>query len=134
MEGSSGSSGGGGGGGGGTSSGGGFEGPPQDVDRSPLWYQLFLQYTALVEERLEAALSHMDPPCDGAELEAVMTLHAEELGGEVFDLLMSLNNYEEFEQTMISYAWEGASGGGGGGGAQLAPTVTRFIGAEGEGV
>jgi hypothetical protein len=102
-----------------------------------VWYELFMQHNALVEERLEGALALLDPPCDGEELERLMTEHADELSGDVFDLLMSMNNYEEFVQTMISYAEQmayeagrGGSGGGVGRGAvHLEPTVTRFTGA-----
>ena len=119
----------------GSSSGGGGDGGAvggpdvRALEHSPVWYDLFMQYTALVEARIEASLGHLDPPCTGEELADLMQAHAEELSGDVFDLLMSLNNYEEFVQTMISYAEQTASeqlGGGGGGGIQLEPTVTRF--------
>jgi hypothetical protein len=126
----SGGSGSGGSGSGGGSGGGGLQG----TEHSPVWYELFKQYTALVEERLEAALLHLDPPCSGEELQGLLTAHADELSGDLFDLLMSLDNYEEFVQTMVAYAEQmahegkGASGSGGGGGegVSLAPTVTRL--------
>ena len=125
-----------GGGGGGSGSGSGSGGGLHGTEHSPVWYELFRQYTALVEERLEAALLHLDPPCSGEELQGLLTAHADELSGDLFDLLMSLDNYEEFVQTMVSYAEQmaheagkggsGGGGSGGGGGVSLAPTVTRL--------
>ena len=98
-----------------------------------LWMELFNEYTSLVESRLDAALSQLDPPCTYTELEGLLTEHCEELSGDVFDLLMSMGEYEEFVSTMQSYAaqlaWEETRGVGGGGMfSGLEPTVTQFKG------
>ena len=97
------------------------------------WMELFNEYTTLVETRLEAALSQLDPPCTYKELEALLTEHCEELSGDVFDLLMSLGEYEEFVSTMQSYAEQVTSENEGGGGSSqrfpgLEPLVTQFKG------
>ena len=128
-----------------------------DHPRAAVWYDLYAQHEALVEARIDAALAQLDPPCLPDELTALMTEHADELSGDVFDLLMSLGDYSEFVQLMVSYAQQvafeagrrtGGGGGGGGGGKAaeegddgagdarlpsyvgLAPTVTRVVGAE----
>jgi hypothetical protein len=105
------------------------------------WMALFSEYSTLVESRLMGALGALDPPAEMDEVEALFSARADELAGDVFDVLFSLGDYGEFVSLMRSYAqqvaWEararggagGSSGGDDGGGRDLpayvglAPTV-----------
>lgn len=96
------------------------------------WMSLFTLYSALIEERLEAALFVMTPPAELAEVETLFTARADELAADVFDVLFSLGDYDEFVSLMRSYneqvAYEEGRGGERGAGlgfAGLAPSVIK---------
>jgi hypothetical protein len=67
------------------------------------WMSLFRSYTDMVEARLEAALRALSPPAEMDEVAALFTERADELAGDVFDILFSLGNYDEFVSLMRSY-------------------------------
>ena len=71
--------------------------------------------------------------CSFGELETLLTSHADELSGEVFDVLMSLGEFSEFVSLMRSYtaqvAWEtGTAAVRGGMGAAAAGTPACVAG------
>lgn len=79
--------------------------------------------------RQPPGLAFLDPPCAYAELAALLRTHAEELSGDVFDVLMGMGDYNEFVSLMKSYAEQVAfenSAAAGEGGSGLAPTVTSL--------
>ena len=74
------------------------------------WMVLFQEYTELIETRLMRALGALEPPAEMDEVEALFSARADELAGDVFDVLFSLGDYGEFVSLMRSYhqqvAWE----------------------------
>jgi The ARF-like 2 binding protein BART len=93
------------------------------------WMSLFTTYTTLIETRLDATLHAMNPPAELVEVEELFTARADELAGDVFDVLFSLGDYDEFVSLMRSYneqvSYEEGKGGSAVGFAGLAPVVIK---------
>lgn len=79
----------------------------EDTDENRLeWMDLFQQYTEMIETCLEAALEERVPGFNMAHFMAELERQPDALGGEVFDLLMSLGEWDDFKSLMLSYKME----------------------------
>lgn len=86
--------------------------PPQDNDENKLIYtDLFARYTEMIEAAIEARLRAAVPGFDMGAFMAQCDARKEELMGDVFDLLLSLGDFEAFKEVMLGYKREAAGGG-----------------------
>lgn len=75
----------------------------EDTAENKLEYtKIFDDYTKMVEDTLERSLSAAIPGFKMSKLEKHLVAHRDELGGEAFELLNSLGDFDEFKMTMIS--------------------------------
>lgn len=110
----------------------------EDKEENKIEYtSIFEEYTALVEKTLEERLNLLIPGFKMSRFEEMLSSRQDEIGGEIFDLLLSFGNFDEFKEMMLSYkrmkapgkvddfAIQGSSmgggrgGGGGGGGGSV---------------
>jgi len=82
--------------------------PREEGEYKLEWMERFQEYTSMIESHLEGAL---ESAVDGFEMDWFMReleLRAEEEGidNDVFDLLLSLGDFQEFVSLMLSYREE----------------------------
>lgn len=104
----------------------------EDAAENKLLYtDLFERYTGLIEGMIMAHLSTAVENFRPEELADLLTTHSDDLVGEVFDVLLSLSDFENFKHTMVAWKeqvqWERAqvlnqssASGGAGTGSQNA--------------
>ena len=83
----------------------------EETDENKLVYtELFSKYTAMLEkimlERLAAAVEGFDM----VEFSNMLEARKDELDGDVFDMLMTLNDFDSFKELMLSYKAEMENG------------------------
>eukprot|EP00878_Enallax_costatus_P032064 GHUV01035160.1.p1 GENE.GHUV01035160.1~~GHUV01035160.1.p1 ORF type:complete len:200 (+),score=85.64 GHUV01035160.1:300-899(+) len=75
----------------------------EDTQENKLCYtQLFQQYCSLVEGAIDAALTAAVPDFSMDEFAQMLEERQGELGAEVFDLLMSLSDFDIFKEEMLA--------------------------------
>ncbi|KAG2487147.1 hypothetical protein HYH03_014260 [Edaphochlamys debaryana] len=83
----------------------------EDTDENKLIYtDIFSKYTSLVENTIERKLTTAVPGFSMAEFMTLLETHKDSLMSEVFDLLLSLADFEAFKETMLSYKREVSAG------------------------
>jgi len=88
----------------------------EDTDENKVEYTaLFEQYTALMERTLEERLASRVPGFSMRRFEMQLIERKDEIGGEIFDLLLSFSDFNEFKATMIAHKQmaQGEDGPGG---------------------
>lgn len=86
----------------------------EDNDENKLIYtDLFSKYTEMVEAVIEARLKAAVPGFDMMDFMQMLDERREELMGDVFELLVSLGDFEAFKEVMLSYKKEAQQGGSG---------------------
>ncbi len=79
----------------------------QDSDENKLIYtDLFARYTSLVESTIESRLKEAVPGFSMAEFSSLLETHKDNLMSDVFDLLLSMGDFESFKEVMLSYKRE----------------------------
>lgn len=79
----------------------------QDSDENKLIYtDLFARYTSLVENTIESKLKEAVPGFSMAEFSSLLETHRDSLMSDVFDLLLSMGDFESFKEVMLSYKRE----------------------------
>lgn len=92
----------------------------EDTEENKVEYTaLFQQYTALMEKTLEERLAVRVPGFSLRRFETQLIDRKDEIGGEIFDLLLSFSDFDEFKAVMIAHKQMLAEGGGGLGGLSL---------------
>ncbi|GMI46841.1 hypothetical protein TrCOL_g11935 [Triparma columacea] len=82
-----------------------------DTEESKLIYtDIFSQYTELIEGYIISRLTSEVPGFTMDEFGAMLGNRQDEITGDVFDMLMSFTDFEEFKSLMLSYK-PGAGGG-----------------------
>lgn len=75
----------------------------EDTEENKIEYtKIFQDYTKLVEEIIERKLSSSIPGFKMSRLEAFVASKKDELCGDVFDVLLSMSDFEEFKDLMVS--------------------------------
>lgn len=112
----------------------------EDTAENKLVYtELFGKYTDLVETMLDRKLKERIDGFSMAEFMDMVSARRDQIAGDVFDMLLSLGDFDEFKSLMVSYKTQvdAEAGGGGaeagagggfevGGGLMLAPTVINL--------
>ncbi|KXZ48546.1 hypothetical protein GPECTOR_27g717 [Gonium pectorale] len=84
----------------------------EDSDENKLIYtDIFSKYTELVESMIESKLKQAVPGFSMAEFMTLLESHKDNLMAEVFDLLLSLADFEAFKEVMLSYKRDASSEG-----------------------
>jgi ADP-ribosylation factor 2-binding protein len=79
----------------------------EDNDENKLIYtDIFSRYTELVEGSIEKRLKEAVPDFDMQKFQVMLDARKDELMSEVFDLLLSLGDFETFKEVMLSYKEE----------------------------
>merc|ERR1719487_111885 len=68
--------------------------------------ETFSEFAHLIENYLETALSERVPGFRMSKFEEMLTKRQDEISGEIFDMLLSLGDYSEFKQMMLSHKAE----------------------------
>mmetsp|Transcript_5536 Transcript_5536/g.16828 ORF Transcript_5536/g.16828 Transcript_5536/m.16828 type:complete len:145 (-) Transcript_5536:1158-1592(-) len=88
----------------------------EDTEENKLVYtDIFSRYTALVERCIEAKLTASVPGFSMGEFMAMLDSRKDELVMEVFDLLLTMGDFQSFKEMMVDYRNEAAREAGGGG-------------------
>lgn len=88
----------------------------EDKDENKVEYTaLFSEYTALMERTLEQRLAERVPGFDMRRFEMQLIDRKDEIGGEIFDLLLSFSDFGEFKATMVAHKAAKEQGDGPGG-------------------
>jgi ADP-ribosylation factor 2-binding protein len=76
----------------------------EDTEENKMEYTgLFGQYTALMEKTLEERLASKVPGFSMRRFEMQLIDRKDEIGGEIFDLLLSFSDFAEFKATMLAH-------------------------------
>ncbi|GFR51997.1 hypothetical protein Agub_g14532 [Astrephomene gubernaculifera] len=76
----------------------------EDSDENKLIYtDIFSKYTELVERTIESKLADAVPGFSMQEFMSLLESHKDNLMSDVFDLLLSLADFETFKEVMLSY-------------------------------
>lgn len=76
----------------------------EDTDENKIEYTaLFAEYTALMERTLEQHLAKKVPGFNMRRFELQLIDRKDEIGGEIFDLLLSFSDFNEFKETMLAH-------------------------------
>jgi len=76
----------------------------EDTEENKMEYTgLFGQYTALMERTLEERLASKVPGFSMRRFEMQLIDRKDEIGGEIFDLLLSFSDFSEFKATMLAH-------------------------------
>eukprot|EP01138_Halocafeteria_seosinensis_P000287 gb/GECG01000295.1/.p1 GENE.gb/GECG01000295.1/~~gb/GECG01000295.1/.p1 ORF type:complete len:183 (+),score=38.17 gb/GECG01000295.1/:1-549(+) len=75
-----------------------------DTEENKLSYmELFERYTSMLESMLEEQLTAEVPDFDMERFQEMLSERGDELNADIFDLLISMGDFEEFKSLMISY-------------------------------
>ena len=67
-----------------------------------MYTELFARYTELTEGAIESWLEEQIPGFSMDEFSGMLEARADELVGDVFDILMGFGDFEEFKSLMLS--------------------------------
>ncbi|PNW69822.1 hypothetical protein CHLRE_19g751247v5 [Chlamydomonas reinhardtii] len=85
----------------------------EDSDENKLIYtDIFSKYTSLVESTIDQRLKQAVPGFSMQEFMGLLESHKDSLMSDVFDLLLSLADFEAFKEVMLSYKRDLADGPG----------------------
>ena len=83
-----------------------------DTEENKIEYTaLFAEYTALMERTLEQRLAERVAGFDMRRFELQLIDRKDEIGGEIFDLLLSFSDFDEFKATMLAHKASKEGGG-----------------------
>ncbi|GIL77984.1 hypothetical protein Vretimale_7379 [Volvox reticuliferus] len=83
----------------------------EDSDENKLIYtDIFNKYTELVESMIDKKLKQAVPGFSMQEFMSLLESHKDHLMSEVFDLLLSLADFEAFKEVMLSYKRDASEG------------------------
>jgi len=83
----------------------------EDNEENKLIYMdLFQEYTKLMESYLEQRLQEEVPHFDMEQFYEMLSTREDCLVGEVFEMLLSLSDFDTFKELMLSYKQEQANG------------------------
>ncbi|GIL66177.1 hypothetical protein Vafri_19770 [Volvox africanus] len=83
----------------------------EDSDENKLIYtDVFNKYTELVESTIDKKLKQAVPGFSMQEFMSLLESHKDHLMSEVFDLLLSLADFEAFKEVMLSYKRDASEG------------------------
>ncbi|KAK9814103.1 hypothetical protein WJX72_000732 [[Myrmecia] bisecta] len=86
----------------------------EDTEENKLVYtQLFNQYTELIEQAIDTRLAAALPDFSMDEFLQMLACRQEELMGDIFDLLLSLSDFQSFKEMMVDYSKAAAGLGSG---------------------
>lgn len=68
------------------------------------WTRLFEEYTTMIEDTIQEALSRDLPGVSFIDLEQFLLKDPDALAGDVFDILYTFGDYSEFISLMCGYA------------------------------
>jgi len=75
-----------------------------DTEENKVVYtQIFNEYTVLIETTLDEKLRAKVPGFSMKKFETMLASRQDEIGGEMFDLLLSFGDFNEFKDLMLSY-------------------------------
>lgn len=74
-----------------------------DEENQIQYTTLFTAYTEMLESRILGAVSEAVPGTTEEDIESLLTTKADELVGDVFDALLTMGDFDEFKQLMLSY-------------------------------
>jgi ADP-ribosylation factor 2-binding protein len=75
-----------------------------DKDENKIEYtEIFQRYTALIESTLDQKLTEKVPNFSMKRFETMLLSRQDEMDTEIFDLLLSLSDFDEFKEVMLSY-------------------------------
>eukprot|EP01041_Mallomonas_annulata_P002739 gene2739-5394_t len=75
----------------------------EDNDENKLEYtDIFQEYTSFIERIIESNLTEKIPDFSMQKFEKLLSTRSDQLSGDVFDLLISLGDFNEFKQLMLS--------------------------------
>jgi ADP-ribosylation factor 2-binding protein len=75
----------------------------EDTAENKIEYtKIFQDYTKVVEDIIERNLTSTIPGFKMSRLEALVVSKKDELSGDVFDVLLSMSDFEEFKDLMVS--------------------------------
>merc|ERR1711977_143113 len=74
---------------------------------------IFQKYTTLIEDHIERGLRDAIPDFTMERFLTLLEARQEEIGADVFDMLLSLSDFEEFKEQMIGYKEQHVDGTGG---------------------
>lgn len=97
-----------------------------DDDENRLEYMpLFEQYAEIIEGFIAEKLTQQIDGFSMDEFQEMLDARKDQICGDIFDLLLSLSDFQEFKDLMLSFKAEKAGGAGGAGGTfDFAPVVT----------
>lgn len=101
----------------------------EDAEESKLEYTtVFQQFQKQTEEAIDAGLRARLPWFDMAEFMGMLEARSDELHSDVFDVLLTLGDFEEFKSLMVSFKQQVAFERGEVGEQPLAPSVQGLVG------
>ena len=75
-----------------------------DKDENKIEYtEIFQRYTSLIESTLDQKLTEKVPNFSMKRFETMLLSRQDEMDTEIFDLLLSLSDFDEFKEVMLSY-------------------------------
>lgn len=75
-----------------------------DKDENKIEYtEIFQKYTTLIESTLDQKLTEKVPNFSMKRFETMLLSRQDEMDTEIFDLLLSLSDFDEFKDVMLSY-------------------------------
>ena len=80
----------------------------EDKEENKIEYTaIFEKFKSITENIIEQRLKSTLKGFSMRKFEKMLSLRGDELGGEVFDFLLSLGDFSEFKETMLSYKSKG---------------------------
>ena len=80
----------------------------EDKEENKIEYtQIFEKFKSVTENIIEQRLKSSLKGFSMRKFEKMLSSRGDELGGEVFDFLLSLSDFSEFKETMLSYKNKG---------------------------
>ena len=75
-----------------------------DNDENKIEYtEIFNRYTTLIESTIDTKLLQKLPNFNMRRFEEMLLSRQDEMDTEIFDLLLSLSDFDEFKEVMLSY-------------------------------
>jgi len=75
-----------------------------DNDENKIEYtEIFNRYTTLIESTIDTKLLQKLPNFNMRRFEEMLLSRQDEMDTEIFDLLLSLSDFDEFKEIMLSY-------------------------------
>mmetsp|Transcript_24550 Transcript_24550/g.22303 ORF Transcript_24550/g.22303 Transcript_24550/m.22303 type:complete len:152 (-) Transcript_24550:89-544(-) len=77
-----------------------------DEENRPEYMELFNSYVTLMESTIDSMLSSQIPGFNMTQFESMLVERQDEISGEIFDLLSSMGDFNEFKDLMLNYKRE----------------------------